>query len=141
MSFWSIVLTFDGFVVVVAVVVAGLFMRWVGGEGQDNCIICHVPFLSAKFLLCCNSPSSNWIHPSVLHSATAAFVALCIETDSCKFIKITSNQSHEISIPTIHNKQKTKNTKYKILLGHSLLILFLRNQATYLNDVAVIINF
>jgi len=66
--------------------VGGAFMKWgetVGGEGQGNCIMCHVAFLSIKFLVCCNSPSSNWSHPSVLQSAaTAAFAALCIETDS-----------------------------------------------------------
>lgn len=81
MSFGSILLTAAASLVLVVVVV---FMRWVVGEGQDNCIICQMAFLSTKLLLCCNSPSSNWIHPSVLHSAAAAvaFAALCIERDS-----------------------------------------------------------
>lgn len=87
MSFGSITLAvIEGVVAMLAVdMVGGAFMKWgetVGGEGQDNCIICHVAFLSIKFLVCCNSPSSNWSHPSVLQSATAAFAALCIETDS-----------------------------------------------------------
>lgn len=88
MSFGSISLAVTVVAGAMLVVGDGVFMRWgetVGGGGQDNCIICHVAFLSIKFLLCCNSPSSNWSHPSVLHSAIAAFAALCIETDSCRF--------------------------------------------------------
>lgn len=90
MSFGSISLavTVVAVAMLVVEVIGDVFMRWgetVGGGGQDNCIICHVAFLSIKFLLCCNSPSSNWSHPSVLHSAIAAFAALCIETDSCRF--------------------------------------------------------
>jgi len=88
MSFGSITLAVtEGVVAMLEVeMVGGVFMRWgetEGGGGQDNCIMCHVAFLSIKFLVCCvwcNSSSSNWSHPSVLQSAFAA--ALCIETDS-----------------------------------------------------------
>ena len=56
------------------VVVIVLLIRWVVGEGQDNDIIYQMPFPSTKLLLCCNSPSTNWIHPSMLHSAVATVV-------------------------------------------------------------------
>lgn len=87
-------------VLVEAILAVEVFiMRWVeaagggGAGGQDSCIIGHVAFLSInKFLLCCNSPSSNGIHPSVLHSAAAAaFAVLCVETDSCEVELKTCN--------------------------------------------------
>lgn len=77
---------------VVAVVMVMVSMSWEGGD-EVRPINCHVACFSTVLLVCCNSLSSNWIHPSVLLSAIAA---LCIETDSWK--KESTNNKSELNL-------------------------------------------
>lgn len=65
LSSW-VLMSFGSISLVVTVVVVDMLAV---GQEEVNCIICHVAFLSIKFLLCCNSASSNWSHPSAFAAA------------------------------------------------------------------------